>query len=81
MMIVTPFLGLHDLGRRTRLLPSPKRTIVLAEASCPTRRITMPRSQKQATRRPATKFPHLQKKIMKAKAQLPGGKKPPGKKK
>lgn len=41
----------------------------------------MSRSPKQSTRRPATKFPHLQKKMQKAKVQQPRGRKTPGKKK
>lgn len=41
----------------------------------------MPRSPKQSTRRPATKFAHLQKKMQKAKVQQTGGRKPTGKKK
>jgi hypothetical protein len=35
----------------------------------------MSRSPKQSTRRPATKFPHLQKKLQKAKVRKPTGKK------
>jgi hypothetical protein len=34
----------------------------------------MSRGQKQSTRRPATKFPHLQKKMQKAKVRKPAGK-------
>jgi hypothetical protein len=35
----------------------------------------MPRGPKQSPRRPATKFPHLRKKMEKAKARPPAGKK------
>ncbi len=35
----------------------------------------MSRSPKQSTRRPATKFPHLVKKLQKAKVRKPAGKK------
>jgi hypothetical protein len=35
----------------------------------------MSRGHKQSTRRPATKFPHLQKKMQKAKVHKPAGKK------
>jgi hypothetical protein len=41
----------------------------------------MPRNQKQSTRRPATKFPHLAKKLQQAKARQAGSRKPTGKKK
>jgi hypothetical protein len=35
----------------------------------------VPRSSKQTTRRPATKFPHLQKKLAKAKVRKPAARK------
>jgi hypothetical protein len=35
----------------------------------------MPRSQKSTARRPATKFPHLRKKLQKAKVRSRAGKK------
>ncbi len=35
----------------------------------------MSRSSKQSTRRPATKFPHLVKKMQKAKVRTPAGRK------
>ena len=41
----------------------------------------MPRNQKQSTRRPATKFPHLVKKLQQVKVRQVGIRKPTGKKK